>query len=283
MNLVKVYIVQSITTASNNLRLNSQQIEVVGLLRETIMNSENLGDTLFKMKKSTVLSKLAIRLNEVYTFLTQGKVDFLKISEQFREHSRYLIRDLNQFLDNVNPIDYNNAINHINGIEADEIKVELVAKDLNAASLLISESNMLKEEIIMQDDSEDHDSFNNFEDQILSPIKTVDNYLKRLESDKINKEELEKYSSIMEKHSVLASARGFGIISDMHKILFSAFKEINFGSLNINKSVIESLRACLIVIAAVVKGKELDITDYLNKAEEFGKKYFESKNQVLDK
>ena len=61
MNLVKIYIVQSLTTASNNLRLNSQQIEVVGLLRETVMKSENLGETLFKMKKSTVLAKLATR------------------------------------------------------------------------------------------------------------------------------------------------------------------------------------------------------------------------------
>jgi hypothetical protein len=38
------------------------------------------------------------------------------------------------------------------------------------------------------------------------------------------------------------------------------------------REVIEALRACLIVIVAVVKGKEVDITNYLNKAEEFGKK-----------
>jgi len=283
MNLVKVYIIQSLTTASNNLRLNSQQIEVVGLLRETILNSENLGETLFKMKKSTVLSKLAIRLNEVYNFLTQGKVDFLKISEQFREHSRYLIRDLNQFLENVTPMDYNKAMDLINEIERTEINVELINRELNDDALIINESNALKEELIMQDDSDDSESFHNFEEQILAPIKAVDDFLKRLLTGIIDNKDLSKYSAIMEKNSLFASARGFGIISDMHKILYSSFEEIKSGRLIIDKSVIESLRACLIVIAAVVKGKELDITDYLNKAEEFGRKYFEGKNQVLDK
>jgi hypothetical protein len=38
------------------------------------------------------------------------------------------------------------------------------------------------------------------------------------------------------------------------------------------KEVIENLRACLIVIVAVVRGKDVDINNYLNKAEEFGNK-----------
>ncbi|MCW8816627.1 MAG: hypothetical protein OQK52_01985, partial [Ignavibacteriaceae bacterium] len=42
MDLVKVYLIQSITSAANNLRLNAQQIEVVGLLRETITNCEDV-------------------------------------------------------------------------------------------------------------------------------------------------------------------------------------------------------------------------------------------------
>ena len=56
MDLVKVYLIQSITTAANNLRLNAQQIEVVGLLRETIVNSKDLGSDLLLMKKNTELS-----------------------------------------------------------------------------------------------------------------------------------------------------------------------------------------------------------------------------------
>jgi hypothetical protein len=56
----------------------------------------------------------------------------------------------------------------------------------------------------------------------------------------------------------------------MHKIVAKAIRLINCGELNPNKDVIESMRACLIVIVAVVRGKEVDITNYLNRAEEFG-------------
>jgi len=56
--------------------------------------------------------------------------------------------------------------------------------------------------------------------------------------------------------------------------------EINNGKLLVDKTVIESLRACLIVIVAVVKRKEVDITGYLNRAEEFGNKYFKQNSQV---
>ncbi len=37
MDLIKQYITQSITIAANNLRLNNQQIEVVALLKQTII------------------------------------------------------------------------------------------------------------------------------------------------------------------------------------------------------------------------------------------------------
>ena len=66
----------------------------------------------------------------------------------------------------------------------------------------------------------------------------------------------------------------------MQKIVSEAFKRIISGNLLINKSVIESLRACLIVVAAVVKGKEVDITDYLNRAEKFGKRFLENNIQM---
>jgi len=283
MNLVKVYIVQSITAASNNLRLNTQQIEVVGLLRETIINAGDLAETLLKMKKSTLFSKLAIRLDEIYNFLTKGKIDFLKISEQFREHSRYLIRDLNRFLESVNPKDYKEAISKIDGGENEIINIDFLHHQASADELLASARNKLKEEIIMQDENEDKESFYSFEEQILAPVKAIDSLLKKMLGEDIDRENLNKYCRVMEKHSAEAAEKGFGILSDMHKIISLAFNDIINGTLKVNKTVVDSLRACLIVIAAVIKGKELDITDYLNRAEEFGKKYFESNNRILNK
>jgi len=279
MDLVKVYLIQSITTAANNLRLNAQQIEVVGLLRETIVNSKDLGSELLLMKKTTELSKLAIRLSEIYSFLTQGKVDFVKISEQFREHSRYLIRDLNQFLENVSPKVYKDAFNKVNNGHSPAIDVELVDRS-NLAGEIMDKSVPMSDEKIVEEDRKNKYSSIDFEKKILSPVKSVDDILKKIPSGNVSKKELMNYSELMKEHASLASLNGFQVLAKMHEIIASALDALNNGNLLADKTVIESLRACLIVIVAVVKRKEVDITGYLNRAEEFGNKYFKQNVKV---
>jgi len=282
MDLVKIYLIQSITTAANNLRLNAQQIEVVGLLRETIVNSENLGEELMLMKKTTELSKLAIRLSEIHTFLTQGKVDFVKISEQFREHSRYLIRDLNQFLESVSPKIYKDAFSNVNNGFVDSVDVELVDRSDLAGELMEKEptleENNLEEEKI--EEKKNLISSVDFEKKILSPVKSLDEVLKKFSTGEEDETELIHYSELMQDHASLASLHGFELIAKMHEIVASTFSALNSGKLKADKTVIEALRACLIVIVAVVKKKDVDITGYLNRAEEFGKKNFNQNFQV---
>lgn len=279
MDLVKVYLIQCITSASNNLRLNAQQIEVVGLLREIISKSDDLGEEFLRMKKTTEFSKLAIRLNEVYTFLTQGKVDFVKISEQFKDHSRYLIRDLNNFLENINPEVFRSGMNKLNGKDSKTIEVDLVEKS-SSSHIKMDQGSINSGKYILQDDTDESGSNHKFEMQLLDPIKQIDTMLNKMLVGKVVYEELKMYSEIMEDHASLSAEKGFAILADMHKIISEAFKGIISGNLLINKSVIESIRSCLIVIAAVVKGKEIDITDYLNRAENFGKKFNEKKIQM---
>jgi hypothetical protein len=279
MDLVKVYLIQSITTAANNLRLNAQQIEVVGLLRETVVNSKDLGAELLLMKKTTELSKLAIRLSEIHSFLTQGKVDFVKISEQFREHSRYLIRDLNQFLENVSPKIYKDAFNKINNNHSTPLDVELVDRSNLAGEIMVAnvsnaDENLMEEKKINPKQAID------FEKKILSPIKSLDDLLKNIPSGNVNKKELINYSELMKEHSALASSQGFNVIAKMHEIIALALSALINDKLFADKTVIESLRACLIVIVAVVKRKDVDITGYLNRAEEFGTKYFQENIKV---
>jgi hypothetical protein len=274
MDLVKVYLIQSITTAANNLRLNAQQIEVVGLLRETIINSNDLGAELLLMKKSTELSKLAIRLGEIYSFLTQGKVDFVKISENFREHSRYLIRDLNQFLENVSPKIYKDAFTRINNNHINTLDVELVDRSKLAGEILgkgVIPEPVNKIEVIPENNYVTQD----FEKKILNPIKSLDDLLKKVSTGDASNLELKQYSELMKEHSELSALQGFQVLSKMHRIMSRAFNEIVEGNLIVDKKIIESLRACLIVIVAVVKRKEVDITGYLNRAEEFGQNYFQ--------
>lgn len=280
MDLVKVYLIQSITAAANNLRLNAQQIEVVGLLRETITKCEDVGAEFLKMKKSTELSKLAIRLSEIHSFLTLGKVDFVKISEQFREHSRYLIRDLNQFLENVSPQIYKAAFNKINNGTPDIINIELVDRSNLARQILVNEDGDQGQTSVLNDVEKPINSLLDFEKKILEPIKSLDEILKGLASGNMNHKELNNYSEIMEDNAALSNQRGFKVLAKMHLIVASAFSDIVTGNLLVDKTVIEALRACLIVIVAVVKKREVDISGYLNRSEAFAKKYLKNSIQV---
>jgi len=282
MDLVKVYLIQSITTAANNLRLNAQQIEVVGLLRETIVNSKDLGSELLLMKKTTELSKLAIRLGEIHTFLTQGKVDFVKISEQFREHSRYLIRDLNQFLENVSPKIYKDAFSKINNGYSNSIDVELIDRSDLVGEIKDKSVIDIDDNIIADRDEKKINTISSidFEKKILSPVKSLDELLKKMSSGKVKESELKQYCELMQDHALLASLQDFQLLAKMHEIIASGLDAMTNGKLPTDKTVIEALRACLIVIVAVVKRKNVDITGYLNRAEEFGKKYFNENFQV---
>jgi len=284
MDLLKNYINQSITIAANNLRLNNQQIEVVALLKEAIINSENLSDDLINMKKITELSTLAIRLNDIFNSLTQNPIDFLKISDQFKDHSRFLIKDLGHMLDVCTPINFKSAIEKLKGVDIypkDEIKVDLSRRELDNDIFEKSETEEIKEELIFNgvEETEDEEIIQNFESTILSPIKPLDNLLKKVSENDIEYEELVKFSKIMDENAVLSRKIGFEILSGMHKIISKALLLIRDRDLMPGKDVIESLRACLIVIVAVVRGKDVDINNYLNKAEQFGNQIIKIKSK----
>ena len=280
MDLVKVYLIQSITSAANNLRLNAQQIEVVGLLRETITKCEDVGAEFLRMKKSTQLSKLAIRLSEIHSFLTLGKVDFIKISEQFREHSRYLLRDLNQFLENVSPQIYKDAFNKINNGDLPAIDVELIDRSNIAGQIMVNNLENQNNEGVSSNIEKQEISLIDFEKKILGPIKSLDEIIKDLASGIINQKELSKYIEIIQDNAALSNQRGFKVLEKMHMILEFGFSDILQGILAVDKTVTEALRACLIVIVAIVKKKEVDISGYLNRAEEFAKKFLNKSIQV---
>jgi hypothetical protein len=277
MDLIKHYINQSISIAANNLRLNNQQIEVVALLKQTISKSENLSDDLINMKKITELSLLAIRLNEIYNSLTQNPIDLLKISDQFKEHSRYLIKDLGHMLDITTPVVFKTAIEKLSGaivFPKAEIKIDLSKRIPDDDPFIKSETEEIKEKIIFSedDDSEDEEIIQKFEPTILGPIKPLDSLLKKISNNEIDYEELIKFAQIMDDNAILSRKIGFEILSGMHRIVSRALILIKNRELMPGKEVIENLRACLIVIVAVVRGKDVDINNYLNKAEEFGNK-----------
>lgn len=273
MDFIKQYITQSLTAASNNLRLSSQQIEIIALLKNVINKSDDLGNDLISMKKITELSTLAIRLNEIYNYLTQNQVDLLKISEQFKEHSRFLIKDLSYMLENVTPSAFQKAVSKINFKQAEsgEIKIDLSKRHVEDELFTKQEENSLKEKLVLDDATEDDDLFfQNFEASILKPIKPLDNLLKDMVKNEADYDQINSFAKVMKENGQLSTRIGFDIIANMHLIVSKSLTLIRNRDLMPGKEVIESIRACLIVIVAVVKGKEVDISNYLNRAEQFG-------------
>jgi hypothetical protein len=274
MDLIKQYIIQSVSTAANSLRLSTQKIEVVSLLKELITKSEDLESDIKKMKKITQFSTLAIRLSEIHNFLTQSQVDMNRLSEKFREHSQFLIKDLSNMLDVVNVTSFKDAWNVLYdesevGLNK-EINIDLSKRKTEDISFDNTERQKLKEKIIMDDEKEEDIFFQNYESTILEPIKPLDQILKNLAEGNTDVEELKEFADTFSYNQALSNKAGFEIIANMHKIVAKAIRLINCGELKPKKDVIESMRACLIVIVAVVRGKEVDITNYLNRAEVFG-------------
>jgi hypothetical protein len=286
MDFAKLYIAQSISAASNNLRLNNQQIEVIALLRDSLIKSENIEEDIRNMKKITELSTLAIRLSEIMNYLTHGQIDLFKVSEKFREHSQYLIKDLSHLLEMVNPSSVKTSLEKLktinqptttidengsgNGIAIDPSKRNTEATELEQG--FDSEVNDSPAADVIDEKDKEAAFFQNYESSVLKPIKQIDTILKSLNEENLNKEELLNLSSVMEKNGKLSSRIGFEIISNMHTIISHALLLLGSGEIKPLKEIIESIRACLIVIVAVVRGKEVDITNYLNRAEAFGNK-----------
>lgn len=314
MDLVKQYILQSITTASGNLRLNNQRIEVIAMLKDSIFKSTDVQFTLNQMKKITELSKLAIKLSEMHQYLNEGNIDFLKLSDKFREHSFNLIKEINHMLDMVNPYSFKETLERIKANETKVVEVILDEEvtDVNGSldnTNSVSQSAEVKEQdearLPNDLDTEDNDkekdkdyeskeissnglsatkeskeepkknlniqSFDSFENTILKPIKTIDEMLNKITENSELPTELDEYSKIMNANANLSSKNGFEILAKMHLIIADGMQHLKNRSLPPTKEVIESFRACLIVIVAVVKSKEVNIRSYLNQAELFGK------------
>ena len=99
-------------------------------------------------------------------------------------------------------------------------------------------------------------------------------------SGKDTHRDLKEFCEILEDNATLSNQGGFKTIAKMHTITATSLNEILIGNLTVNKSVIEAIRACLIVIVALVKKKEVDISGYLKRAEEFGNKYLKTNSGV---
>ncbi len=275
MDIKLQYIIQAISIAANNLRLSSEKIEVVTLLREHFENSDDLAAEIRRLKTITEFSKFAIRLWELYDYISSSRIDFLKISEKFKAHSHLLVKDLSALLDVVTPQTFKDVIsgsgNNIDFIgrktNEREAEPEIVENTLSVQDEL-EDQEQLKEKFILEDLKTDIKfDFDNYVQSVLKPIKPFDAFLEELLNGNFKREQLEEYYDVIRQNAVLSQKAGLDVITKMHKNLYLAIEAILRNKLIVNKKLIEMMRACLIVIAAIVRGKEVDISNFLNKSE----------------
>lgn len=280
MDFAKQYIIQCIVAAANNLRLSSEKIETVALIREKINDSKDLLEEIKNFKKITELSKLGIKLHELYNFIENGKIDFSKLSEKFKEHVFSIIKDLNLALEALTPITLREIFNRFEPqkqvLEITEIQIKGTSNQFDDIIDIPkrSKADEIKESLIMDDLEEEKLTFENFQEAIIKPIKDIDAFLNRVLKFNYTDGEMNNFIKIIEENSRLSKSMNFEMISEMHEILAKGLELINNKRIAPSINVIESLRACLIVIVALVKNKEVDITNYLSRAENFGKTIF---------
>ncbi|MCF8240777.1 MAG: hypothetical protein K9J16_05280 [Melioribacteraceae bacterium] len=297
MNLIRQYVLQSITNAANHLRLSSMKIEVISIIKEHIAKCDDLTAEIQKMKKVTELSKFAIKLGEINNYISNSNVDFNKISEIFKIQSHELVRSMSNLLDILTPERLNELLDELSKKDQ-PIKVELnkteetfteqidqnvtkendeelpqtIKEPAEEKKSLLMERDELKKQIILDDVNEDEDfDFESYEETILKPIRRLDDFLNNVSENDFSNEEVERFIILIDKNFRFSKEVGFNLIAEMHKIFLNGLKVIRENNNYDRELLVESMRACLIVIAAILKGKEVDITDYLNKAEEFGK------------
>jgi len=285
MDFSKQYILQAISLASNNLRLSSDRIETVAFLKDHLHNCDDIEKEIAMMKTKTEFSKFAIKLGEAFQYINGSNIDFLKLAEIYKDHSHNLIIELSNVLDQVN-------IESIKEILVPSEKSEELAIDLGHQESIknlpnniyeeildeedekakdFKERDSLKEELIFEDVSvQEQFDFADFEETILKPVAKLEKMLNGIESGKTSDKEIVKYITIMKKNKKLSEQIGFNILSEMHSIFYTALEKIHNGTISNDKKLIESMRACLIVIVAIVRSKEVDITSYINRAEKLG-------------
>ncbi|PKL82403.1 MAG: hypothetical protein CVV24_10185 [Ignavibacteriae bacterium HGW-Ignavibacteriae-3] len=284
MDLAKQYIIQCIITAANNLRLSSEKIETVALIREKLNSAENLTEEIKNFKKITELSKLGIKLSEIHSFIENQKIDFLKLSDKFKEHSYGIVGEMNSILDVLTP---QAARAVFQKQEESAVKIDLAKNGSNPDKTKLenfisvtpeiqlphrSKADEMREAIIFEElNKEVTLDFENYEDKVLRPVKELDSFLNRVMKYEFTENEIKGFIRIMKDNAELSRKIGFEILSNMHQIFSHGLELIDRKKIAASANVVESLRACLIVIVAVVRGKEVDITGYLTRAENFGK------------
>ncbi|NUN08604.1 MAG: hypothetical protein HUU54_05450 [Ignavibacteriaceae bacterium] len=266
-NIVKEYLLQCVNQASSHLKLTAEKIEMIGILREEISGCSNLDCYIKEMKKVTELAKLALKFTEIVSFVNNNKIEYATISEKFRQHSYNLVKELSVTLDVKTSLVFRSYINRVR-----ESYGHNCIPQTEPGSAGVDEfSEEKKENLLLHEESEPEQiTFYKFEEMVTKPISSLDNALKNLLQNEIKPDELKYFANLMKRNWTVSKNFDSQIISNMHEIVGKTLFLFSENILQPNRQVVDALRACLIVIVALIKDKEIDISVYLRKAEELG-------------
>lgn len=292
MNIANQYIIEAIIVAANNLRLSSEKIEIISILKHYLSEAEDIENVIFEMKKVTELSKLAIKLSKLHDYITSDSIEFMKLTDTFKEQSHSLVMEFSNLLDTVTSTSFREILNRIDKTKKnvdvsiktpkseilDKFSVPLGNSNNDKINIdsQIKDNEILKQKLILNEPVEIKPSgfdYDSFEKTIVEPIKVIEQLLKRVLESNYEEIELEEKIEILQNNYNLSKDSGFNLLAEMHIIIVEAFKLILSGKLLINTDTIENIRACLIVIVAAVREKDVDISNYLKRAEHFGNEF----------
>ncbi|MBU1101402.1 MAG: hypothetical protein KKA84_13455 [Bacteroidetes bacterium] len=277
MKLVNEYISQSILCASNNLRLSSEKIESVTLFRKYIETEPEISAVLLLMKQKTELSKLAVKLSALHVYISKDRIDFINLSERFKEHCHHITPELGAFLDITTPSIVKTIVAEL--VEKRK-KHQVDDEVVNTTQEMVS--GVGGEDFLKDDQIEKTEfSFEDYEEKILTPIKSFDSFLSKLPSLNYTEKEIMEKMDLVKLNADLSMKIGFDILSEMHDTFFKSLKMIHEKKLVPTKEIIESMRACLIVVVAVVRRKDVDISKYLKRAEAFGRNLNKNGREII--
>lgn len=266
-SIVKEYLLQCLNQASNHLKLTSDKIDMIGVLREELRKTTALDCYLKEMKKVTELAKLAMKFHEIVNFISNNKIEYATISEKFRQHSHNLVKELSVTLDVKNSSVFRGYISRVN----DAYSKNCIETKNDSQDTFTSLSEQQKENFLLHEETEAEPlTFHKFEEMVIKPISALDNTLKNILQSDIKTDELHYFANLMKKNWVVSKNFDSQIISNMHEIVGKTLYLIGDRLLEPNKEIVDALRACLIVIVALIKNKDIDISLYLRKAEELG-------------
>ncbi len=265
-NIQREYLYQAINQAANHLKLSAEKIEMVGLLREEIHGTSDIEAFVTQMKKVTDAAKLALKFSDIINYLNNNKIEYSNISEKFKQHSFNLVKELSIVLDSMSLSAFRGIIARIKENMPAPVAYTSNPKDGNNDT-----AELQKENFILQDVSEQEPlNFYKFEEIVTKPISSLDSLLKRILQEDYKSEEILYFANVMKKNWSVSKNFDSQIISNMHEIVSKSLFLISNDALTPNKEIVDALRACLIVIVALIKNKEIDISVYLRKSEELG-------------